>query len=58
MSKVIIDINRCDFCGACVAVCSEDAIELRESDIAIDTKKCILCGECRDVCPIGAVEIL
>ena len=34
--KLLIEIipNKCDFCGCCVGVCPEDAIELKE---AIDT---------------------
>ncbi|MFQ6618752.1 MAG: 4Fe-4S binding protein, partial [Fidelibacterota bacterium] len=43
--------GRCDFCGACVAVCPEDAIELRESSIKIDGVKCTDCLLCVYVCP-------
>jgi Fe-S-cluster-containing hydrogenase component 2 len=55
---VFIDNERCDFCGTCVGVCPEDAIELRESTILIDKERCILCGDCVDICPLGVPEVL
>ena len=54
---VVIDHKKCDFCGTCVAVCSADAIELKESVIIVDEAKCTLCGSCIDICPIGAPEM-
>lgn len=55
---VFIDVERCDFCGTCVGVCPEDAIELRESTILIDKERCILCGDCVDICPLGVPEVV
>lgn len=54
---VVIDYEKCDFCGTCVAVCAADAIELKESVITIDEAKCTLCGSCIDICPAGASEM-
>jgi len=35
--KLMIEIlpDKCDFCGCCVGVCPEDAIELKEAEIFI-----------------------
>ena len=43
--------DRCDFCGACVAVCPVDSIDLFEARIAI-LKHCIDCMLCVWICPV------
>jgi ferredoxin len=47
--------DRCDFCGACVAVCPVDCIELAEYRLTIDHKVCTLCMNCIQVCPVEAL---
>ncbi len=47
--------NRCDFCGCCVGVCPEDAIELREADLRIVEERCTNCAKCVWVCPVEAL---
>ena len=42
--------NKCDFCGTCVGVCPEDAIELKEAEIKIDENLCTNCSKCVWVC--------
>ncbi|MCK4904272.1 MAG: 4Fe-4S binding protein, partial [Candidatus Marinimicrobia bacterium] len=51
-----VDKDECDFCGACVAVCPVDCIELFEKDIEIDFKKCTECKLCIYVCPIEVMS--
>ena len=53
---IIIDNEKCDFCGTCVGVCPTNAIELMESTILIDEEHCSLCLACVDICPLGVVE--
>ena len=48
--------NMCDYCGACVAVCPVDCIEVRESSIMIDHPVCIDCDLCVIICPIEVLE--
>tara|TARA_B100000029_G_C17492987_1_gene929780 strand:+ start:1222 stop:1401 length:180 start_codon:yes stop_codon:yes gene_type:complete len=48
--------NKCDFCGACVAVCPADCIDLFESDIKIIHDICIDCDLCVYICPIDVLE--
>jgi ferredoxin len=43
--------DTCDFCGCCVGVCPEDAIELREARIDIIEERCTNCAKCVWVCP-------
>lgn len=56
-ATIYIDNERCDFCGACVAVCHVDAIELRESTIRVNAAICTLCKNCVDICPLGVPEV-
>lgn len=49
--------DKCDYCGTCVAVCPEDAIELAESSLTICYQRCSACKRCIFVCPIHALEV-
>ena len=44
--------NKCDFCGCCVGICPEDAIELKEASIKIIEELCTNCAKCVWSCPI------
>jgi len=44
--------DKCDFCGCCVGVCPEDAIELKEAEINIIDVRCTNCSKCIWSCPI------
>ncbi|OQX96659.1 ferredoxin [candidate division KSB1 bacterium 4572_119] len=46
----------CDFCGTCVSVCPEDAIELFEARLEINHSTCTLCLKCVKVCPFRVLE--
>lgn len=48
--------GKCDFCGCCVGVCPEDAIELLESDIRIIDERCTNCRKCVWACPWDVIE--
>jgi ferredoxin len=54
---LLIDINKdkCDFCGCCVGVCPEDAIELKEASITIIDEHCTNCSKCVWSCPYEAI---
>lgn len=54
---LLIEIRQdtCDFCGCCVGVCPEDAIELKESRIEIVEERCTNCAKCVWVCPFEAL---
>ncbi|MGV8144828.1 MAG: 4Fe-4S dicluster domain-containing protein [Methanothermobacter sp.] len=44
----------CAFCGACVAVCPHELLELIENSIKI-AQGCDECGNCTIICPLGAM---
>ncbi|MGA3244726.1 MAG: 4Fe-4S binding protein [Bacteroidota bacterium] len=48
--------GKCDFCGCCVGVCPEDAIELLESEIRIIDERCTNCRKCVWACPWEVIE--
>jgi Fe-S-cluster-containing hydrogenase component 2 len=56
-SKLMIEIlpDKCDFCGCCVGVCPEDAIELKEAEIFIIDERCTNCSKCIWSCPIEVI---
>ena len=54
---MVVDVERCFGCAACIAVCPLDALEL-ECILAIPTEdKCTHCDLCIPVCPVNALEI-
>ncbi|HDR74325.1 MAG TPA: ferredoxin, partial [Methanoculleus sp.] len=46
----------CGYCGACVSVCPEGALELIDAYLSV-SDACINCGICARVCPLGALEV-
>ena len=55
---MVVKVNRfkCGYCGACVSVCPENALELIETWIEVDDS-CTTCGICIKICPVGALDI-
>jgi NAD-dependent dihydropyrimidine dehydrogenase PreA subunit len=54
-----IDATKCNGCGACVAICPQEAIRMIGKSARIDPDLCEECGRCVDVCASGAVyEVL
>lgn len=47
----------CGYCGACVSVCPEGALELVDAYLEIDNERCKDCRICVRVCPLGALEV-
>jgi len=54
MLKVYREI--CGYCGCCVAVCPEGALELIDAYLSVG-QECTQCGVCAKVCPLGALEV-
>lgn len=53
---IIIDLSKCDVCGACVNACPAYAITYKGDTVVIDESLCTLCKRCFDVCPSGAIS--
>ncbi len=51
-----VDKNICLYCGGCVGVCPQDAMELRETILFISPEKCNDCGICEKFCPSSALK--
>jgi len=54
---IIINQKKCDLCGACVGVCPENIISLKNYRLAIDQEACTSCSKCVWVCPVRALEL-
>jgi len=52
----VVDMEKCNLCGNCVAVCPADAITIVDSSIQVTPVACINCGACVPVCPKGAID--
>ena len=55
----MINIHRdvCGYCGACVSVCPQGALELIDAYLTVDAETCkAKCKICSTVCPLGAIE--
>ena len=55
---IVVNYDRCAHCGACVPVCSPDAITLCEATLVIDQATCTRCERCALICPTGALTLL
>ena len=44
----------CVGCGACIRVCPQNALSLRDGKAVVDRSVCRGCGSCAEVCPVGA----
>ena len=55
--RVIMDIEKCIDCGACVSLCPTEALHMDERDLLeYSIEKCIGCLLCIDSCPRYAIE--
>ena len=54
---ILIDKDKCCYCGACVAVCPVACIELKETRIMSHNDQCINCSMCVKMCPVGAISM-
>ncbi|MBN1432961.1 MAG: 4Fe-4S binding protein [Methanomicrobiaceae archaeon] len=54
---IVIRREICGYCGACVSVCPEAALELVDAYLEVDAEKCKNCRICVRVCPLGALEV-
>jgi digeranylgeranylglycerophospholipid reductase len=53
---VIVDRQRCGYCGGCVSLCPVEAIALAETRLVLD-QTCTDCGLCLGACPVGALSL-
>ncbi len=53
--EITVNSEACGYCGGCVVVCHDDAIELAEVRLTI-SDSCTFCDACVVFCPVGALE--
>ena len=54
----IIDIEKCDGCGACVDSCPTEVLGIVEGRVkVIDSDLCTDCAICVQVCPYHILEV-
>jgi len=55
--RVIIEIDLCIDCGACISLCPTDALHMDEKELLeYSLEACIGCLICIDACPRFAIE--
>lgn len=55
--RVIVDIEKCIDCGACLSLCPTDALHFnKEERLEFSYEKCIGCLLCIESCPRFAIE--
>ena len=58
MHKIFIDLEKCDNCGDCVDVCTEEVLILDEElVVVVNEENCANCEACIEVCDIEAITI-
>jgi ferredoxin len=53
---MIVTVEKCMHCGACVGSCPQNAIFLNDF-LPTFGEECNRCGRCVKVCPVGALEL-
>lgn len=52
---MIVDHQRCCYCGGCVSACPLGALNLAETRLVVE-ESCTDCGLCLAACPVGALS--
>jgi ferredoxin len=52
---VEVEHRICLVCGACVGICSANAMFLENASLTISSELCTRCGRCVQICPVRAL---
>jgi formate hydrogenlyase subunit 6/NADH:ubiquinone oxidoreductase subunit I len=59
--QITIDQEKCNGCGLCVEVCSDNNISIIDGKATVTKENsvfgCIACGHCMAICPTGAIQV-
>ena len=53
-----VDEDKCFGCGACIALCPVNVLDLVDRMIIVDEEKCTHCELCIPSCPVSALDIV
>ena len=53
----VVDEDLCYGCGACIALCPTNALDLVNRLAIVDQSDCTLCEHCIPSCPVFALSI-
>ncbi len=53
----VVAAKHCTHCGACLAGCAHDAIEISQEAAIVTPELCSGCGRCISLCPTSAIQI-
>jgi ferredoxin len=60
-ARITIDAEKCNGCGLCVEVCSDNSIAMKDGKAVVTNDEavfgCIACGHCMAICPTGAITV-
>ena len=54
----IVDDDKCFGCGACIALCPVNVLDLENRIAVVDEDKCTHCELCIPSCPVFALDII
>ena len=53
----VVDEALCYGCGACIALCPTNALDLKDRLAIVEQEQCTLCEHCIPSCPVFALRI-
>ena len=56
MGEPVVEIKKCDRCGACATACPANAIMVTDG-VEISLDRCVFCAACASACPKNAITI-
>ena len=54
----VVDEDKCFGCGACIALCPVNVLDLENRVAIVDESNCTHCEHCISSCPVFALEIV
>lgn len=55
--EFVVDHNKCFGCGACIALCPTNALDLIDMLAEVNQESCTYCNHCIPSCPVFALKI-